>query len=613
MNYHSEVQEVQPVKSDVSSLATLQKSDSPNKLTTNENMQIPKPAIKWKSRIFLPAAILLILLGLIGWSMQDIILPTIKVQVIPAITQYAGSTISQPAKTTGKLAAKKNPQTPSAETSDSSAGKKVAQASVDNRANFEVSLAQLKNAKVLTKGSGWLEASPFETNATGLTHGIIEKIFVLEGQTVTKGQPIAQMITDDAKLELQQAKSAHTKSLAMVEAAKAQLQSAKLHWDNPIEQQRKVQTTSAALTEVKAELKKITSQITAQTAKLNILKDEYDRNITGHKKNVTSNSDLTKSKFAYEQQLAIVEATKQSRQISTAKLKRLESENAAAVRDLKLRIDEQNKLATAKAKLAEANAAVQVTKVALETAQLRLSRMIVRAPISGVIMKLEKIPGAKLMIKADDKLSAVVAKIYNPKKMQARIDVQLSNVARVFIGQYVRITVSIDASDDKKVFLGKVVRMLHQADIQKNTLEVKVELQSPTLLIKPDMIVRAEFFVPIAQQNINQNISKNTPVKTLNNKGELFGSAGDSELKILVPRSLIFESPGKKDCVLIADPATKTALLKQVTIGSFEKDNWIEITKGISQGDRIIATNPSKIKNGSRVKIVGEIENITKN
>ena len=606
MTYNSEVQ---PVKSDVSSLATLKKSAaSTGAYAGSATNIIPKPKVKWKSRIILPATILLILFSLIGWSMQDMILPTIEVQVIPAVTQYAGSSITIPSKTAKSNSADNQAAEPVKEQTSSTKAPIVA--SVDSRAKFGVSLAQLKSLKVLTKGSGWLEASPFETNATALTHGIIKKILVLEGQTVTKGQPIAEMIDDDAKLELAQAKSTYAKSLALVEAAKAQLKSAQLHWDNPIEQKRKVQTTSAAISEAKAELKKVTSEIKAQVAKLGILKDDFDRSKQGYENNVIASTVYQKSKFAYQQQQATVDATKQTKKIISAKIKRLISENQAAALDLKLRIEQEKGLAIAKAKLAEANASLTASETKLATAKLRLSRMIVRAPISGVVMKLEKIPGAKLMIQADDKLSAVVAKIYDPKKLQARIDVQLSNVAKVFIGQYVRITASIDASDDKKVFLGKVVRMLHLADVQKNTLEVKVELQNPSLLLKPDMIVRAEFFTPVQEDSSQQIVKRSATSQPKQTATSSIVSSNDADLKIMVPKELVFKSEAKKDCVLIVDPATKTALLQEVTLGEFEKENWIEIAKGVSQGDRIIATNPSTIKPGSRVKIIGEFETI---
>ena len=63
--------------------------------------------------------------------------------------------------------------------------------------------------KAVTKGSmmfqasGWVEPDPYITNVPTLLNGVVNQVHVLEGQRVKKGDLLATLIDDDAKLNLQ--------------------------------------------------------------------------------------------------------------------------------------------------------------------------------------------------------------------------------------------------------------------------------------------------------------------------------------------------------------------------------------------------------------------------
>ncbi|MEM7624926.1 MAG: efflux RND transporter periplasmic adaptor subunit, partial [Planctomycetota bacterium] len=71
-----------------------------------------------------------------------------------------------------------------------------------------------------------------------------------------------------------------------------------------------------------------------------------------------------------------------------------------------------------------------------------------------------------------------------------RVDVPLADASQVYIGQSAEVVV--DVLPDQ-TFSGEVTHVTHLADLQKNTLEVKVKVVDPSALLKPDMLARVRF------------------------------------------------------------------------------------------------------------------------
>ena len=78
----------------------------------------------------------------------------------------------------------------------------------------------------IVQAPGWIEPDPFGVYAGALAEGIVKDILVLEGDTVTTGQPVANLIDDDARIALKRAEAVvlHLEAdLAIAEANLAQL------------------------------------------------------------------------------------------------------------------------------------------------------------------------------------------------------------------------------------------------------------------------------------------------------------------------------------------------------------------------------------------------------
>ncbi len=109
---------------------------------------MPRPRLRGGTRVVLPLAVLLLALGLLAYAAQDTLLPRREVRVVPVVVK------------TGV---------------ESSAG-------------------------VTVQAPGWLEPDPYAVAVSALTDGIVKEVLVLEGEPVKKGQVVARLVDDDARL-----------------------------------------------------------------------------------------------------------------------------------------------------------------------------------------------------------------------------------------------------------------------------------------------------------------------------------------------------------------------------------------------------------------------------
>ena len=205
-----------------------------------------------------------------------------------------------------------------------------------------------------------------------------------------------------------------------------------------------------------------------------------------------------------------------------------------------------------------------------------------RSPTDGVVQVRLAYPGAKLMLEADMPHAAHVVHLYDPRRLQVRVDVPLADAAHIGVGQAAEVVA--DVLPDR-TFAGHVSRIVHEADLQKNTLQVKVSLADPAPQLKPEMLARARFLAAAEPGD--------TP-------------AGE-EPRVFVPEELLREASGGQARVWIVDQARQVAAERVVTLGTRRSGAWREVTGGLQPGDRIIAEYPRALAVGQRVRIVGEV------
>jgi HlyD family secretion protein len=438
---------------------------------------------------------------------------------------------------------------------------------VDVRVVQVVSRASTGNVgSVTVQAPGWLEADPFPIYVPALASGVVKEVLVLEGQAVAANQVVARLIDDDARLALDQAR-------ARLEDARARLAGAQADWDDPIELDRLVAVGQANHQQVEAEREQISSEIAVQAAKLEELEDRHQR-LAALPPESVAQQQVIEAGLQRDAQQAVLDAARNKLEVVEARLTTAAANLEAARENRRLRIRQRETLDRAHAEL-------QRAEVAVAEAELRLERMAVRAPAAGIVMSRLAVPGSKLMLEGDNKFSANAVHLYDPDQLQVRVDVPLADAAKVGIDQPAEVTV--DVLPDRR-FQGKVTRIVHEADIQKNTLEVKVAIHDPTPQLKPEMLARVKFM------------------------GSDTGAESNGLAQhVFVPERLLQDRTGDTAKVWLVT-AGNEATRREVQLGTGRQDGWVETVSGLQPGDKVIAEPIAEIDEGQRVRITGEVQ-----
>ncbi len=177
---------------------------------------------------------------------------------------------------------------------------------------------------------------------------------------------------------------------------------------------------------------------------------------------------------------------------------------------------------------------------------------------------------------------AVVAKLYDPVRLQVGVDVPLADAAKVGRGQRALVVVEVLP---EQVFTGQVTRITNLADIQKNTLEVKVALDEPSPLLKPDMLARVRFLAAALAEDTGPAVG----------------------LSVFAPASAIDQNAAW--VVAGYDGETGTARRRTVRTTGAEEDGWLEIESGLQPGDLLVSAGAGTLQDGQRVRVMHTEEN----
>jgi len=260
------------------------------------------------------------------------------------------------------------------------------------------------------------------------------------------------------------------------------------------------------------------------------------------------------------------------------------AELRAAERGFELRIDERRDRDNANAQVARAEAQVAARSAQAGEAQLRLDRMEIHAPISGFVQKRFKVPGDKIVFTINVPHSAHILNLYDPEMLQVRVDVPLADAANVYVGQ--RCEVIVDVLPDS-TFQGVVTRITHEADLQKNTLQVKVKVISPPEILKPEMLTRVKFL-------------PDTPIASARSLG-----SGASELvPVFVTSRLLRERDGNRARVwVVRERRNGVGVAMPVGVEIVGADGQMSrVTGDLRPGDLLIAEE-IELSQGQRVRI----------
>lgn len=424
---------------------------------------------------------------------------------------------------------------------------------------------------------GWLEADPYSVAAAALTDGVIEEILVLEGDRVVRGQPVARLVRADAELALAAAEADLLAVQAAVRTANAAFLAAETDWNEPVERIRAIGVARAGLARSESEIAQLPALIAAETAMAEQLAEELDRVERARRSGAANEIEEVVARKKLEAALASVESLVRRGPILEAERDLAAAELVAAERAAELRTAERFGLENARTELARVLAVEARARVARDEAALRLERTAITAPIGGLVQARLKYPGSRVMSTSDEPHATHVVHIYDPDRIQARVDVPLADAAEIWIGQPCEVVVEILPD---RVFRGEVTRIAHQADLQKNTLQVKVRLIDPSPVLKPEMLTR---------------------VRILGGTGS---SPTQTTIKptVHVPESAIRMSSGGTESVLtIRNRRADRGELVRVQVRVLERaQGWARVEAELQPGD-LLALDPPRERGLVRV------------
>ncbi len=489
------------------------------------------PSRRWRTRILLPALILLTASAVLLRAAWSSIAPAKNVQGTPVVL----AAIEQRA---------------------TSAGEGMVESAVASTATVQA--------------AGWIEPSPYPVFATALTDGVVEEMLVLEGDRVHKGQPVARLVAADARLGV-------AKAEADVRRRRAARDAARQEFTTLVGPHRAERVAEAKFAAAEASIAQFAADDAMAKATLAELEDDLARKNTLADGGGVSPSELAKLGFRVNAQRAAVVALVARRSMLEAARAEAAAELDAARQGRELLIRETAALEEAEAELASADAM-------LREATLRLERTEIKAPIDGVVLARMVSPGMMVSTAAASTEGGRVLSLFDPTRLQVRADVPNADIALVGVGQSTE--VRVEALPDT-VLHGEILRITSQADIAKNTVQVKVLLKDPPAELRPDMLCRVK--IHAGRQ------TGSAPSAT----GAIGNSAPSGRQRLFVPKALVRDGH-----VVIAGPlrdGVGRTEIRTVTLGREERDGWIEVTDGVRPGD--IVLDPQQVSDGDRVRV----------
>ena len=157
------------------------------------------------------------------------------------------------------------------------------------------------------------------------------------------------------------------------------------------------------------------------------------------------------------------------------------------------RVESQKIEDDARVQLAAARALVMEAGGALDAAKTQLDWTMIRSPIDGVVLEKLVDPGEMVTPQSFGGTrgpSTALLALADPNDLQVEIDLNESDLPKVSLNQKCR--VSPEAYPDKS-YEGYVAEVAPEANRQKGTLQIKVQIKNPDRFLTPELSARVDF------------------------------------------------------------------------------------------------------------------------
>jgi len=421
----------------------------------------------------------------------------------------------------------------------------------------------------VAEAAGWIEPEPFPIGVRPLVAGVLTELLVLEGDTVKKGETVI------ARLESAALLARTDRARANVELRKAEFMLAETEARIAATLLDQKGKPSLIVTEVKQTLVRIESEFKGASRDI----EAAEAVLESRAADLEGQERLMKVGGSYPVALAKAKANLRESEARVASLRedrdRLERERIEV--SARLRIAEEllldprglkGEVERMAARVGQERAQLRVAEVEQRIAQRELDWCEVKAPIDGVVLKLHAAPGDNVGPSGME-----IVALYQPSRLQARIDVPLASVGAVHAGQRVELRSEAARSAVTK---GVVLRVQRESDLLKNTTQVKVRLIDPDPALLPETLCRARFLADVSEN----------------------GPGASRPALFLVPRGAIFDG-----AVMVFDPGgggtARSVAVEEVGTA----DGAVVVRGELSVTQRVIL---EAVKPGERVREVAQ-------
>ena len=228
--------------------------------------------------------------------------------------------------------------------------------------------------------------------------------------------------------------------------------------------------------------------------------------------------------------------------------------------------------------IARARGSMAQAQGQLDYAKSQLDATVIRAPVTGTILdrtaeKGELITAQFASAAAGGPQGSVVS-LADLNDIQVELDIAQSDFAR--LGPKQKGIVTVDAYPDRK-YNGEIAQISPEANRQKATVQVKVQVLNPDEYLRPEMNAMVKFLAD------EQKATSKQPSGAF------------------VPASAVRDHDGKKVVFLAFDGKAR---MREVHVLSQRTDGFL--VDGLVGGESVISKGPQDLKDGDSIKIKGQ-------
>jgi len=381
-----------------------------------------------------------------------------------------------------------------------------------------------------------------------ITDGIIKAMNVEEGDQVYLGQMIAQIRNIQLEIQKKRTLSQINQAQSALDLSNAKLREARLNAE--------ARFISLAIGELDIEQKKINL-------------DDLERALK-NKEQVYDVGGLTDEamhslRMNFEAEKNKFEMAKKNLEMQKIGMRDTDIINQG----YKLPASEQERIRiltilntqTLAAEVKVAEASLTSARTELEAVNQLLNESVIRAPVTGIIGMRYLESGER--IQADAKLFTImdIARVF------AVFPIEESDTTLLTEGM--KVEVIVDAFKDQ-TFEAKIHLISPLIDPQTGNVTVKAIMDNPGLKLKPGMFLRARVI------------------------------SGEPRQSIIIPKTCLTNKKGKDAEVFTVSQGR--IFLKKVVIG-VEKEDMVEIVRGINEGESVVASPSPILKEGQEVEM----------